>query len=320
MPPVLSVVVPAYNEAGTIAQILARVLHESTDKEVLIVDDGSTDGTRNVIDRWLRSLSSEGLPNHVRRISLTRHPANRGKGAAVRTGLREATGRYFMIQDADLELDPADYDRLLAPLESGEAEFVVGYRVSSHRPPGGRLRDLGILSLNGLVRALYGQKLRDEACCFKVARVDHFRQMNLESEGFECCPEIIAKACRLCLRFREVPVSYFPRTRADGKKLRLRHGVSAVRTLLRCRQWRPEEAARAVTPADAPPPTGPRYPPPVAGSFAASAGGFASERLFDRAESSTALNRNPTPPPASTTTRAVRITNWSGDTDGPCNQ
>ena len=153
--------------------------------------------------------------------------------------MNHATGKYVIVQDADLELDPAEYHRLLAPLEQGVARFVIGCRTMPDQPRVSRFHWLGIRVLNLAVRKFYGQVVCDEACGFKVARTEDFRRMELESNGFECCPEIVAKACRLGLQFQEVPVSYSPRSVCQGKKIQLRDGLKAIRTLARYRRWSP---------------------------------------------------------------------------------
>jgi glycosyltransferase involved in cell wall biosynthesis len=272
----LTVIVPVFNEKGTIDQLLRSVMvatipsydigAQEADrgtawKQVVVVDDGSTDGTAEKLKAWERQLI------------VVSHGANRGKGAAIRTGLRFATGTYTVIQDADLEYDPRDYTRLLEPLLAGEADAVYGSRYltrtnvrgprtkvvsvgagsgdprttvekeSGDRSPHSNARwsmcRWGVGLLNLAVRWLYGVRLSDEATCYKVFRTDDLRAMDLKCEGFEFCPEVTAKACRMGLSIREVPISYNARTVAEGKKIRWRDGLSALATLWRWRKWQP---------------------------------------------------------------------------------
>lgn len=233
----LSVIIPVYNEVNTILDVLNRVISEPTSKEILIVDDGSTDGTRQRLEQWQSTWSPTQQTAHVRRVEFLSHPSNRGKGAAIRTGLARAAGEFVIVQDADLEVSPAEYPWLLQPLLAGEADFVIGYRARASGSA--RLaHSTGIQLLNTLVRVLYGISVRDEACCFKVLRTHDLRRMKLECSHFEFCPEVVAKAARLKLRFAEVPITYTPRDASGGKKLRLRDGLQALWTLWKYRGWR----------------------------------------------------------------------------------
>jgi len=229
--PVLSVIVPVYNEAATVDALLGRVLAAAYAKQVIVVDDGSTDATAEVLERWRGS----------RHVELLRHPANRGKGAAIRTALERAEGRFTVIQDADLEYDPQDYPRLIEPLLCARAEAVYG----SRRLGRGRCgRDWlnpfyhGVSLLNLAIRLLYGVRLTDEATCYKAFPTALLRAMDLQCERFEFCPEVTAKACRLGARIVEVPIRYDARSRRAGKKIRWRDGLAALMTLWRWRRWR----------------------------------------------------------------------------------
>lgn len=228
----LTVIIPAYNEALTIDALLRRVFATPEQKQVVVVDDGSRDGTGHVLREW------EGYPN----LTLLRHPDNRGKGAAIRTGLKHARGRFTVVQDADLEYDPGEYSRLLAPLVAGQAEVVYGSRYlgggAPDRPPW-TFNRLGVAALNLWLRLLYGVRLTDEATCYKVFPTEILWRMDLACEGFEFCPEVTAKASRLGLRILEVPISYHPRGRREGKKIRWRDGVTAAAALWRYRNWSP---------------------------------------------------------------------------------
>jgi dolichol-phosphate mannosyltransferase len=225
--PLLTVIVPVYNERPTIEQVLQRLVAAPyPDKEIIVVDDGSEDGTAAVLDRW------SGHPN----ILVLRHARNRGKGAAVRTALAHASGTITIIQDADLEYDPVDWPRLIEPIRRGGAAIVYGSRyLRPARPlPRSKYR-LAVSMLNMLVRLLYGRRLSDEATCYKAMPTALFGALDLHSQRFELCAEITAKVCRLRLPILEVPISYQPRTAAEGKKIGWRDAWSTVWTLLR---WR----------------------------------------------------------------------------------
>ena len=227
--PFLSVLVPAYNEERTLDELLRRVVfgpYPYPEKEVLVVDDGSQDGTPVVLARWA------GVPG----VRLLRHDRNRGKGAAVRTGLAQARGEIVLIQDADLECDPADYPRLVEVIRQGESSVVYGSRYL--RPARSRREGrycLGVCVLNALVWLLYGRRLTDEATCYKALRTELMRALDLRAERFELCAEITAKVCRLGLDIVEVPIAYRPRSRAEGKKLSWRDAWPTIWALIK---WR----------------------------------------------------------------------------------
>lgn len=219
----LSVIVPVYNEIASVDRLLAAVRAVAISKEIIIVDDGSSDGTR---DR-LRALSN------VEDLTVLFHRTNVGKGAAIRTALRYATGTYVVIQDADLEYDPRDYTALLRPLQEGRANVVYGVRTDSSRR--GVAFFLGARLLTALTNVLYFVHIHDEASCYKAFRRSLLNTIPLECTRFEFCPEITAKLCRMHQRIVEVPIQYRPRTARDGKKLTIRDGWTAIWTLCR---WR----------------------------------------------------------------------------------
>jgi dolichol-phosphate mannosyltransferase len=235
--PLLSVIVPAYNESATISQLLSRVADaEPRDKEIIVVDDGSSDGTYTHLQEWRADTSAIVL----------RHDVNRGKGAAIRTGLQHATGRYVIIQDADLEYDPADYIMLLEPLIAGRSLVVYGSRYQPSSALLGRpsvwFRS-GVSLLNVATWILYGCRLTDEATCYKAMDRRLLERMDLQCERFEFCPEVTAKACRLGARILEVPIRYSPRDAKAGKKICLSDGFAALRELWKWRNWIPERVA-----------------------------------------------------------------------------
>lgn len=220
----LSVVIPVYNEAMTIAEVIDRVADVAVEKEIIVVDDGST-------DRSLELVRSRG--QKVRYVHEGR--VNQGKGTAVRIGLTYATGEVAIVQDADLELDPAEYERLLAPILRGETDVVFGSRFMRRTEgirPKTRLQNRALALLTNV---LYRSRLTDVTTAYRPFRTEVIRGIRLESRRFEIESEITAKLLRLGIRIVEVPVSYRPRTAAEGKKIRWTDGVSAVLALLR---WR----------------------------------------------------------------------------------
>jgi glycosyltransferase involved in cell wall biosynthesis len=224
--PSVSVIVPAFNEERTLDPLLHRLLAVSAGAwDVLVVNDGSTDATDAVMQRWADAPG----------VRLFRHATNRGKGAAVRTALAHATGDVVVIQDADLEYDPADLPGLLAEFRDERVQVVYGARYGRHaRHRWTRFR-VAVSLLNGLVWLLYGRRLHDEATCYKLLRRPLMTSLELRSNRFELCAEITGKVCQRGIVIRERPISYRPRSYADGKKI----GVSAfVRCLSELVWWR----------------------------------------------------------------------------------
>lgn len=224
--PLLSVVIPAYNEAATIDALLAAVLVVPVEKEVIIVDDHSTDGTRE----RLREIAAAN-----ERVRVLFHDTNRGKGAALRTGFSHARGRFVIVQDADLEYDPAEYPRLLQPLVDDKADVVFGSRFvggDSHRVLYFR-HMMGNRFLTLMSNLLTNINLTDMETCFKVVRREVLQDIRLEEDRFGFEPEITAKLAAYQLRgeplrIYEVGISYYGRTYAEGKKIGWRDGVRAL--------------------------------------------------------------------------------------------
>ena len=219
----MSVIVPVYNEVLHLEELLQAVLASPVKKELIIVDDGSTDGTR---EKLLALPPREDL-------TIVFHERNCGKGASIRTALAYARGEYVLIQDSDLEYDPKDYPALLEPLQQGKANVVYGVR--SDRPGRGLRFFLGARLLTHLANLLYGAGIHDEATCYKVFRRALLAGLRLECRRFEFCPEVTAKLCRMGERIEEVPISYHPRSAEEGKKIRLSDGWMAIWTLVRYR-------------------------------------------------------------------------------------
>jgi glycosyltransferase involved in cell wall biosynthesis len=230
IPVKLSIIIPVYNEEQTIGEVVERVRAvelSGIEKEILIANDGSNDGTR---DAMLAS-SWSGDP----RIKILENPINVGKGAAVRLGLKVASGDVILIQDADLELDPQEYGALLAPILDGRTNVVYGSRFlkPTHRVP---LRArLGNRALTALTNVLFGSRLTDMETAYKVFRRELLDGIRLRCVGFDFEPELTANLLLAGQRVVEVPIAYNPRRVDEGKKIRWVDGIDAVYALLKCR-------------------------------------------------------------------------------------
>jgi len=226
MDPVLSVVVPAYNEAKTISSVLERVLAQPSVMEVIVVDDCSSDGTWELLQNLASSNS---------KIRVTRHSHNEGKGAALRTGISLATAPFLIIQDADLEYDPSEYPILLQPLLENRADVVFGSRFM-----GGHAHrvlyfwhSVGNTALTLLSNMFTNLNLTDMETCYKAFRREIIQSIRIEENRFGFEPEITAKVARLGIRIFEVGISYYGRTYAEGKKIGWKDGLSALRCILK---------------------------------------------------------------------------------------
>jgi len=231
----LSILIPAYQEEATIAEILRRVAAADTEalgvtKEIVVCDDGSTDRTAA-----LATAAAAADP----RIIVVRHAANRGKGAAIRSALAAATGDYCLVQDADLEYDVADYPALLREVQRG-ARVVYGSRfLTNPRPTGMRTANyVANRMLTVTANLLYGLAISDEATCFKLFETALLRELDLHCDGFEFCPEVTAKLGRRKIPIVEVPIAYTARAVEDGKKVRWTDGVEAMWVLVKHRLGR----------------------------------------------------------------------------------
>ena len=220
----LSIIIPAYNEEKTIGEIIKRVKAQriNMEKEIIVVDDGSIDGTYGILSK-------------ISEIKLLRHDTNRGKGRAIRTGLNVARGDFVLIQDADLELNPADYPELIRPVMENNARVVYGSRNL------GKNRGKSMLYYNGgrfitfLANILYGINISDEPIGYKLFKTNLLKDLKLECERFEFCPEVTAKIAKRKIKIHEVPVRYNPRSLKEGKKLRVSDGLQAAWVLIKYR-------------------------------------------------------------------------------------
>jgi len=220
-------VVPAYNEAATIGEVLDRIDVLALESQVIVVDDGSTDETPEILSRW-RDLGDGRVV--VRQ-------ANRGKGAAIRAAIPHVDGDVVVIQDADMEYDPADVPQLIEPIARGVADVVFGSRLSGGRPQRAYLfwHLVGNRFLSLLTNVLFNTTLHDMETGYKAFRVDVLRSLDLRQDDFAIEPEITALVCKRRLRIYELPVAYYGRTYAEGKKITWRDGVKAIRVLLAIR-------------------------------------------------------------------------------------
>jgi glycosyltransferase involved in cell wall biosynthesis len=228
----LSIIIPAYNEAGAIVAILDKVAAVAVPlaKELVIVDDASRDATAQLVSDWIRRHPSI-------RARLIRHPANAGKGAAVRTGIAAAAGDILLIQDADLEYDPNDYPSILAPILADRATVVYGSRMSPQSRPEwlGFTQQMANRALTGLTNLLCRSSLTDMETCYKAFRAEAIKSLRLTACRFDIEPEVTIKLLRAGHRIVEVPITYRGRTRAEGKKINWKDGLHGVWAIIKYR-------------------------------------------------------------------------------------
>jgi glycosyltransferase involved in cell wall biosynthesis len=223
----VSFLVPAYNEAATIVELLDRLAALDLEQQIIVVDDGSTDGTGDLVEQW-----GTGRKDLV----LVRQ-RNEGKGSAVRAAIPHADGEICVIQDADLEYDPADVPALIEPIERGSADVVYGSRLSGGKPQRAYLfwHLIGNRFLSLLTNILFNTTLSDMETGYKAFRTEVLRSLDLRQDDFGIEPEITAKICKRKLRVYELPIAYYGRTYAEGKKITWRDGFKAIRVLLSVR-------------------------------------------------------------------------------------
>jgi glycosyltransferase involved in cell wall biosynthesis len=233
----ISIVVPVYNERATIGAVVERLLaiELPAPREIIVVNDGSRDGTREVL---------EGLAGRSPYLTIVHAEQNRGKGTAVRLGIARASGTVVAIQDADLELDPAQLAGLVAPILAGDTSVVYGSRFLEGRAAAPGLTVAANRLLTWLTNVLYGSSLTDMETCYKIMRRDVARALDLTANRFEIEPEITAKLLLAGHRILERPVTFSPRSRAAGKKIGWRDGLMAIRVLIRLRLSGPARQSR----------------------------------------------------------------------------
>jgi glycosyltransferase involved in cell wall biosynthesis len=224
----LSVIVPVFNERTTLVEVIRRMraveLPDGIEREIIMVDDGSTDGTRDVLGQ---------IGDSTVRVLL--HDTNRGKGAAVRTGIQVASGDYVLIQDADLEYDPEDWPKLISPVQRGRASVVYGSRFTGERRNMLFLHWVGNRLLSLVTNVLYNTTLSDMETCYKLVDRSLMLELDLRSNRFDIEPEITAKILKRGIRIYEVPISYTGREFDEGKKITWRDGFAALWTLAKFR-------------------------------------------------------------------------------------
>jgi len=223
----LSVVMPVYNERETIREAVKSVLSVGIVKELIIVDDGSTDGTVEI----LKALGPG------QRIKIVFHRDNQGKGAALRTGFKEVTGDAVVIQDADMEYDPEEFKDMIIPIQKGKADAVYGSRLTFAKPQRAYMftHRIGNKIVTLFAGILYNTTLTDIESCYKMFRADLLKDIKIRSKGFEVEPELTAKLLKKKLRIYEVPISYYGRTYEEGKKIHWWHIFGALWALLKYR-------------------------------------------------------------------------------------
>lgn len=215
----LSIVIPCYNEKDSIAELVRRVKASPAEpKEIIVVDDYSTDGTREILEREVRPMVDQILY----------HEKNMGKGAALRTGFRQATGDAVIVQDADLEYDPNEYPVVADPVLNGEADVVYGSRFLGRKRKGYLANRLANRFLTGLSNLFTHQHLTDMETCYKCFRREVIQKADLKEDRFGFEPEVTAKISAMGIKIKEVPISYDPRTLTEGKKIGLKDGLRAI--------------------------------------------------------------------------------------------
>lgn len=224
---VLTVVIPCYNERENIINIVNKVLSAPIEnKEIIVVDDKSTDGTREILEKDVKPLVSQ----------LIYHDVNGGKGAALKTGFQYATGDVVIIQDADMEYDPNEYPLVVNPVFEGTADVVYGSRFLNQKRKGYLANRMANLFLTKLSNLFTKQKLTDMETCYKAFKREIIQNVDIQENRFGFEPEITAKVSRMGIKIKEVPISYYPRTNEEGKKIGFKDGLRAIYSIWRYRK------------------------------------------------------------------------------------
>lgn len=224
---VLSIVIPCYNEENNIVGLVNKVLESPVpNKEIIVVDDCSTDGTRKILEEKIKPLVSQVIY----------HKKNGGKGAALRTGFKAATGDVVIIQDADLEYDPMEYPQIIEPIFNDEADVVYGSRFLNSKMKGYLANRMANWFLTRLSNLFTHLKCTDMETCYKAFKREIIQSVDIKEQRFGFEPEITAKVAKMKVRFKEVPISYYPRTNEEGKKIGFKDGVRAIYCIWRYRK------------------------------------------------------------------------------------
>ena len=221
----VSIIIPAYNEEKTLEEIIRKVYATDIRKEIIVVNDGSEDKTALILEEIKNKYN-------LKIINLDK---NHGKGFAIRKGIEQSSGDIILIQDADLETDPAEYQKLLAPIIEGRAKVVFGSRFLGSINNMNKFNYIGNKFLTFIANVLYRIKITDEATAYKIFLKEVLDGIELKSNRFELCPELVAKIAKRKYKIFEVPISFNGRSKNEGKKLRLRDGISAIWTLIKYR-------------------------------------------------------------------------------------
>jgi glycosyltransferase involved in cell wall biosynthesis len=220
----LSVIIPVYNEKETILKILEKVQKVPIEKEIIIIDDGSNDGTTEI----LKNIKDKNIKIIFKKV-------NEGKGSAIREGLKYVKGEIIVIQDADLEYEPMDWIKMVELIEEKNVDVVYGSRVLGRGKKSSLFFYLGGRILSIITNILYNAQITDEPTCYKMFKKKVIKSIELKCKGFEFCPEITAKIRKKGYKIYEVPISYNPRSIKEGKKIRLKDGIMAIWTLIKYR-------------------------------------------------------------------------------------
>ena len=224
---VLSIVIPCYNEENNIVGLVNKVLESPVpNKEIIVVDDCSTDGTRKILEEKIKPLVSQVIY----------HKKNGGKGAALRTGFKAATGDVVIIQDADLEYDPMEYPQIIEPIFNDEADVVYGSRFLNSKMKGYLANRMANWFLTRLSNLFTHLKCTDMETCYKAFKREIIQSVDIKEQRFGFEPEITAKVAKMKIRFKAVPISYYPRTNEEGKKIGFKDGVRAIYCIWRYRK------------------------------------------------------------------------------------